>query len=94
VFTPNLEPQYQVTAIFIGGIDRCKDFKVDKKGFGNGFGQMGQSRFQFVLRSVSDVSPDEAKEMVSLSRLRYQITSTRTGDLVVPELFRRPSVGS
>jgi hypothetical protein len=57
----NFQPEYQVAATFTGRIDRCKDFKLDKKGFGNGFGQMGQSEFQLVLRSVSDVNAEEAK---------------------------------
>ena len=64
----NLQPEYDVTATFIGRIDRCKDFKLDKKGFGNGFGQMGQSEFQLVLRSVSDVNAEEAKSIVEPTR--------------------------
>ncbi len=64
----NLQPEYQVTATFTGRIDRCKDFKLDEKGFGNGFGQMGQSEFQLVLRSVSDVNAEEAKGILEPTR--------------------------
>jgi len=64
----NLQPEYEVAATFTGRIDRCKDFKLDKKGFGNGFGQMGQSKFQLVLRSVSDVNAKEAKGIVEPRR--------------------------
>jgi hypothetical protein len=63
----NLQPQYRVTAIFTGRIDRCRDFKLGKNGFGNGFGQMGQSEFQFILRSVSDVVVEDAKNGLVLT---------------------------
>jgi hypothetical protein len=57
----NMEPEFKVTATFAGRIDRCRGFKLNKSGFGNGFGQMGQSEFQFTLQSVSEVSVEEAK---------------------------------
>jgi len=61
----NLQPQYEVTAIFTGRIDRCNNFKVDKNGFGNGFGQMGQSEFQLVLLSVFDVKVKQAEGILT-----------------------------
>jgi hypothetical protein len=57
----NLQPEYKVTAMFTGRIDRCKDFKVNKDGFGNGFGQMGGSEFQLVLLSISEVKAKKAE---------------------------------
>jgi len=69
----NLKPKYQVTATFTGRIDRCKDFKLDKNGFGSGFGQMGQSEFQLVLRSVSDVNAEDAKGIGLLEPTRSAI---------------------
>jgi hypothetical protein len=56
---PLLLPEYTVKATFVGRIDRCRHFKINDRGFGNGFGQMGLSEFQFVLRSVSSVSAEE-----------------------------------
>jgi hypothetical protein len=38
-----------------------KEDSVKKLAVGNGFGQMGQSKYQFILRSVSDVEVEEAK---------------------------------
>jgi hypothetical protein len=56
----NLEPAYKVTATFKGRLDRGKNFKLGKDGFGNGFGQMGQSEYQLILQSVSEVTVEEA----------------------------------
>jgi hypothetical protein len=55
----NFLPEYTVKATFVGRIDHCKNFKILDSGFGNGFGQMGRSELQFVLRSVSNVSAEE-----------------------------------
>jgi hypothetical protein len=64
----NFQPEYEVTATFTGRIDRCNDFKVNKKGFGNGFGQMGLSEFQFVLHSLADVNAKKAEGLVEPTR--------------------------
>jgi len=45
-----------VTAKFTGILVVKKDFRV-KRGFGNGWGHLGMSRFLLVLRSVSNVKP-------------------------------------
>jgi hypothetical protein len=64
----NLQPENEVTATFTGRIDHCTHFKLNKKGFGNGFGQMGRSELQLVLQSVSDVDAKEAKGILTPSR--------------------------
>jgi hypothetical protein len=66
--TENLLPEYEVTAMFTGRLDHCKDFKVNKNGFGNGFGQMGQSEFKFVLQSVSESKVKEAEGVLAPTR--------------------------
>jgi hypothetical protein len=53
--TENLQPVYDVTATFIGRVDHVRRFQIHANGFGNGFGQMGRSELQFVLKSVTDV---------------------------------------
>jgi hypothetical protein len=53
----NLEPAYKVTATFTGRLDRSRNFKLGR----DGFGQMGQSEFQLVLQSVTDVEAEEAE---------------------------------
>ena len=64
----NFQPEYEVTARFTGRIDRCKDFKVDKNGLGNGFGQMGRSELQLLLQSVSDVKTKKAEGVLTPRR--------------------------
>jgi len=49
---------YKVTATFTGRLDHRLDFVKDEKG-ANGFGHMGLSEFQIVLRSVSDVQSED-----------------------------------
>ncbi len=56
----NLEPAYRVTATFTGRLDRCRDFRLGKNWVGNGFGQMGQSEYQLVLKSVSEIDVEQA----------------------------------
>jgi hypothetical protein len=75
----NLQPSYRVTATFTGRIDQRKGFKIEKNAFGNGFGHLGGSEFQFILRSVSDVAAEEAKGNLepTQSVLRNQIPEHR-----------------
>ena len=54
------QSEYEVSAAFIGRVDRRKNFKAGKYG-GNGFGHMGCCEFQVMLRSVSEVKVGEAK---------------------------------
>jgi hypothetical protein len=51
-----MEPAYKVTATFTGRLDRCRNFKLGRDWVGNGFGLMGQSEYQFILLSVSDIN--------------------------------------
>lgn len=56
----NLEPMFKVTATFVGRLDRRKNFKLGKNGWGNGFGADGASEYQFILHSVSEVDVEQA----------------------------------
>lgn len=62
--TYSLQPEYKVTGTFSGRIDHCKHFRLDPNGFGNGFGQMGQSEFQFIMQSVSNVVAEKARDVL------------------------------
>jgi len=72
----NLQREYEVTATFTGRIDHCNGFKKNPDGFGNGFGHMGASEFQFVMKSVSDVVAEQSKTILT--------PSTSTGPVEIP----------
>lgn len=51
---------FTVKATFVGRLDRRKNFKRGKNGWGNGFGADGASEYQFISHSVSEVDVEQA----------------------------------
>jgi hypothetical protein len=62
----NFQREYDVTATFVGLVQRRDDFKLSPNGFGNGFGHMGVSEFQFVLRSVSNIKAQKTNVLTTI----------------------------
>jgi hypothetical protein len=74
----NLQREYDVTGTFVGLVQRRKDFKRSPNGYANGFGYLGSSEFQFVLRSVSNIKAQKTNALTTIpSTVNEEIPEVR-----------------